>query len=114
MRLGLPTVRSNHERQLLSLPRSELGLPDAFAKDTLSAEQLAWIGGMPKQLMLNNGVFLFHGTPASDLEHLLETVEPDGRRVATASEVEDRLLYQVSMIGTHPYLHRNEAGSLHA
>ena len=91
MPLGLPTVRGNHERQLLSLPRSELGPSDAFAKHTLSAEQMAWLGDMPEQLMLSHGVFLFHGTPASDLEYLLETVEPDGCRVATTSEVEGRL-----------------------
>lgn len=41
--------------------------------------------------MLRQGVFLFHRTPASDLAYLLETVALEDSRVATSSEVEDRL-----------------------
>jgi predicted phosphodiesterase len=36
-------------------------------------------------------VFLCHGTPASDVEHFLQSVEPVGIRAATAAEVEAHL-----------------------
>lgn len=51
----------------------------------------AWVGDMAEQLMLRQGVFLFRGTLASDLAYLLKTVELEGSRVATRSEVEDRV-----------------------
>ena len=91
MPLGFPTVRGNHERQLLTLATAEMGPSDALAKNLLTSEQLAWIADMPEQLRLDDGVLLLHGTPASDLAYLLETVEPQGCRAATPAEVEDRL-----------------------
>lgn len=42
---------------------------------------------MAEHLMLRQGVFLFHGTLANDLAYLLKTVELEGSRVATRSEV---------------------------
>lgn len=91
MPLGFPTVRGNHERQLLTLAVPDLGLSDTFAMDVLTGEHLAWIQAMPERLVLSQGVLLVHGTPSNDLAYLLETVEPEGCRAATPAEVEDRL-----------------------
>lgn len=91
MPLALPTVRGNHERQLLAGHGAALGPSDAFAFDDMTPDQRAWIAEMPEQLTLSEGVFLIHGTPASDTDYLLETVTPEGCRPATPAEVEDRV-----------------------
>jgi len=87
---GWPTIAGNHERQVLTLPRERMGLTDAFTRPTLSQAQLDWMAALPVTLELD-GLFLCHGTPASDHEHFLETVEAEGIRAASMAEVEARL-----------------------
>ncbi len=96
-RRGWLTIRGNHERQLLG-DRSRMGASDAFAHDALDATHLAWLAALPAQARLASDVQLVHGTPASDLDYLLETVTPDfghhgspGLRAATAAELRQRL-----------------------
>jgi len=96
--LALPTIRGNHERQLLTLPRESMGAADAFAAAQLAGDDRDWLAGLPATLDLGSGVWCCHGTPASDLEYFLETVMPDfgrhgspGVRAARADEVAARL-----------------------
>ncbi|MCU1407715.1 MAG: metallophosphoesterase [Glaciihabitans sp.] len=87
----MPTVRGNHERQVLTPPRSALGLSDGLAFDTISADDTAWIASLPLSLSPAAGVLAFHATPTDDATYLLSTVEPSGSRPATMAEVLDRL-----------------------
>jgi predicted phosphodiesterase len=96
--LAWPTIRGNHERQLLALPADRMGPADAFARARLAEEDLHWLASLPATLDLGDGLWCCHGTPASDLQYFLETVTPDqgrdgspGVRAATAAEVADRL-----------------------
>lgn len=91
MALDLPTIRGNHERQVLTLPRDRMGLSDRHALDTLEQHHLAWFDSLPDQLTPVPGVLMVHGTPRSDVEYWLETVEPTGLRPATDAEVAERL-----------------------
>lgn len=84
--LDLPTVRGNHERQLLSLPPGRMGVSDRHAHERLSARHRAWLETLPPALWLSDAVLACHGTPDSDLTYFLETVEADGVRTATAEE----------------------------
>jgi putative phosphoesterase len=88
--LGLPTIRGNHERQILCGDPSRMGLSDRFAHLALRDDQLAWIRDLPATLRLVEDVLLVHGTPESDLGYFLETVTEQGCRVATYDEVESR------------------------
>jgi len=88
--LDLPTIKGNHERQLLSGDRESLRLSDRWARDTLRDAHLAWIAALPPRLMLDDDVLMVHGTPASDLVYFLETVTPDGCRAATPDEIAQR------------------------
>ncbi|HEY0628087.1 MAG TPA: metallophosphoesterase family protein [Sphingomicrobium sp.] len=90
MPLSLPTIRGNHERQVLTLERNRMGLSDRHAALTLRADQLDWIAGLPETLRLSPDVLMVHGTPDSDLAYFLETVTPDRLRQATEKEVEHR------------------------
>lgn len=85
-----PTIAGNHERQLLRLAPERMNASDAFTRPLLSDTQLRWLAALPETLALE-GLFLCHGTPGSDVEHFLETVEPAGLRRATEAEVAERL-----------------------
>jgi predicted phosphodiesterase len=98
MALGLPTIRGNHERQLLAVEGRALDhaplSSDEYGYAETTAAQRAWIASLPNTLRLTDAVLLCHGTPASDHHYLLETVDasaPDGCRAATHEEVRARL-----------------------
>jgi predicted phosphodiesterase len=91
MALDLPTIRGNHERQLLEQTPDRMGLSDRHAALTLRPEHLAWLGALPGTLWLTDEILLVHGTPDSDLAYFLETVTEDGIRAATHAEVKARI-----------------------
>lgn len=88
--LDLPTIRGNHERQLLTLDRAAMGASDGYAADRLDAGHRAWIASLPTSLRIGSDVLLCHGTPTSDLDYYLDHVGPDGARAATPDEIEAR------------------------
>jgi len=86
-----PTLAGNHERQILTQGPGQWGPSDAYARSQLTARELEWMAALPATLPFGPDVFLCHGTPDSDLDSLLETLEPDRLRPASAGEVEARL-----------------------
>jgi putative phosphoesterase len=90
MALNLPTIKGNHERQLLAGDPARMGASDRFAHHALRDDQRAWLSGLPATLKLADDVLLVHGTPASDLDYFLETVTQSGCGAATRAEVENR------------------------
>lgn len=90
MALDLPTIRGNHERQVLADNLGSMGPSDRRARDTLRDDQLAWLAALPPTLHLSDDVLLVHGTPSSDLVYFLETVTEAGVRPASLREVEER------------------------
>jgi putative phosphoesterase len=90
MPLGFSTIRGNHERQLLTHGPDEIGASDRFAAAALTIDQKAWLASLPETLRIGDDILLVHGTPASDLDYFLETVEGDGIRPATPAEIEQR------------------------
>jgi hypothetical protein len=63
---------------------------DAFTRPLVSAAQLGWVAALPETLALDR-LFLCDGTPVSDVDPMLETIEPGGLRHATEAEVTARL-----------------------
>ena len=90
MGLNLPTIRGNHERQVLNCALDQMGLSDKRARLTLREDQLAWFAALPETLRFSDDVVLVHGTPDSDLIYFLETVTEHGVRPATLDEVAER------------------------
>lgn len=90
MREDWPTIAGNHERQLLTFARERMGESDAFAAARLGERRRRWLAALPLTLAYSEDIFLCHGTPADDLEHFLETVEPDGLRKASEAEIAAR------------------------
>ena len=85
-----PTIAGNHERQVLTLPLDRMNATDRFTRERLSQPHLDWVAALPATMALDQ-LFLCHGTPDSDLTHFLETIEPQGLRLATDAEVARRL-----------------------
>lgn len=90
MALGLPTIRGNHERQVLAPEVAAMGASDAFAAERLQPAHRAWLAGLPATLQLTDEVFCCHGTPGNDLVYFLESVDPGGLRPATLAEATAR------------------------
>ncbi|TDV23019.1 putative phosphoesterase [Paraburkholderia caballeronis] len=90
MSLGFPTIRGNHERQVLAGDREHMGQSDRWALDRLRPDQLDWTSSLPSTLSVDEDVLLVHGTPEDDLTYFLETVTRSGCREATPEEVKCR------------------------
>jgi putative phosphoesterase len=98
MVLDWPAIAGNHERQVLTQTLDRMGMSDRHAAERLDDAQRAWIRDLPATRWLDEDVFCCHGTPASDLVYLMETVTPDfalhgstGIRAASAAELSERL-----------------------
>lgn len=91
MRQGWPTIAGNHERQMLGPDLARMSAADRYAAERLSAAQRAWLASLPVGMNPSPGLHCVHGTPASDIECFLHTVEPTGMREATSEEVASRL-----------------------
>jgi predicted phosphodiesterase len=87
MALGWPTVRGNHERQVLE--GGAMGASDRFTRAAIGDAVLAWTAAMPLS-RVEAGLFLCHAVPADDNTHWLFTVTLDGLRAATEAEVAAR------------------------
>jgi predicted phosphodiesterase len=98
MTLDWPAIAGNHERQVLTLLLERMGPTDRHAAERLNESQRAWMRALPATRWLDDAVFCCHGTPASDLVYLMETVTPafgqhgsKGIRAASAAEMTERL-----------------------
>jgi predicted phosphodiesterase len=89
--LALPTIRGNHERQLLTLSLERMGESDAYAFSQLQQRHLTWIADLPASRWLTPDVFLCHGTPDTDLVYLLEDIEDNQTRQSSNAAVAERL-----------------------
>lgn len=117
MALNLPTIRGNHERQLLTLDPGAMGLSDAYAHSVLEPRHRDWIADLPEMLWLTDAVLMVHGAPDSDIVYFLETIEGGVVRGASAQAVEARAAGVVAPLilcgHTHvPRIHRRPGGGL--
>src|SRR5260370_14407040 len=62
---GYPTIRGNHDRQVLSIDRERMGPSDRFAADLLDETHRKWLVSLPPTAWLTDEVFLCHGTPSN-------------------------------------------------
>jgi len=90
MALELPTIRGNHERQVLSLNPEHMGASDRHAFDTLDDAHRAWIAQLPAVLSPVDGVFMCHATPYNDVDCYLEDLVDGELRSAPVGRVEER------------------------
>ena len=73
-----PTITGNHERQLLTLGLAVMNQSDRFTIARLSSYHLRWLANLPSSRIIEDGVLLCHGSPASDIVYLLHDLSMDG------------------------------------
>ena len=103
--LGIPTVRGNHERQLLTFQEDQMGESDRYTANCLSTDHLSWMVQLPESLWIQDDVLLVHGTPSSDGSYFAETVEASGVRQATPAEIRDRAGKTSAALILHGHTH---------
>jgi putative phosphoesterase len=84
-------IRGNHDRQLTDRPPSKMGASDGFAHAQLTTRHLDWLASLPPTQILEDQVFMCHGSPRSDLEYLLEDVKGDCVRLSSPDQILPRL-----------------------
>lgn len=83
-------IAGNHDKQLINQMPEQHGLSDKYAFSFLNDSDLDWFKSLPGSLT-KEPFLLFHGTPTSDSTYLLETVEHGKARLATQTEISQRL-----------------------
>jgi predicted phosphodiesterase len=83
-------LAGNHERQLLEFGEKGGGESDTYAHAQLGPEVFEWMRSLRHSQPLDAHVHLCHGTPRSDVEAFLDSVEGDHTRPATAEEIAAR------------------------
>lgn len=83
-------LAGNHERQLLEFGQMGGGDSDAYAFAQLTPDVFEWMRALTHALPLDDDVFLCHGTPRSDVEGFLDSIDGDHTRPATAAEIAAR------------------------
>jgi diadenosine tetraphosphatase ApaH/serine/threonine PP2A family protein phosphatase len=97
---GAVSIRGNHDRYLIERAPEKMGSWDRPAYGQLESRHFAWLRNLPPTRLFGDGVFLCHGTPASDETYWLEAVTPDGQVAlasaesiaATAADIEHPLI----------------------
>lgn len=84
-------IRGNHDRQLVSQASETHGASDKFAFQQLNENELDWLRKLPPQAELLGEILFVHGTPKSDSTYLLETIVHGSNRIATRSEIKERI-----------------------
>lgn len=88
---GWLSLAGNHERQILTHSSERRSASDEYAHSQLTAKEFSWLKSLAASSRITSDVLLCHGTPLSDTEYFLETVQDGVVRQATASEIEARL-----------------------
>jgi predicted phosphodiesterase len=83
-------LAGNHERQLLEFADKGGGVSDAYAHAQLTPDVFDWMRSLVHACALDDEVFLCHGTPRSDVEGFLDSLEGDHTRPATPEEIAAR------------------------
>lgn len=86
------SIIGNQDRQILEATTNDLATNQtlAFVIDSLGSEPIAWLRNLPANAVIDDTVFLCHGTPTSDTTYLLEDVasgRPEVRTEATIIEL---------------------------
>ncbi|MCB9994263.1 MAG: metallophosphoesterase family protein [Hyphomicrobiaceae bacterium] len=64
--LGLPTVKGNHDENVVEKALTKMGGTDRHARERLDEAVLNWLRGLPLTLEIENEICLCHGSPRSN------------------------------------------------
>ncbi len=87
--MNIVTIRGNHDRSIAqgSTPGSSFPIHEYVASQ-LTNEQAQWLDRMPPSRVVEDELFLCHGTPEDDETYLLEKVTKNGVSLRPREEIE--------------------------
>lgn len=91
MRQPWACIAGNCDRQIVTQRPTEQNASDRYAFETLTLAQRQWLAALPATLTAHDEILLSHGTPSSNTEYLLESVEAGVAHLAHHSEIWQRL-----------------------
>jgi predicted phosphodiesterase len=91
MASGWLSLAGNHERQVLELRPGRGGPSDQYAHAQLTEAEFTWLRTLKAWHRFSDDIYLCHGSPRSDHEYLLETLDGSTLRLATPAEISARL-----------------------
>jgi predicted phosphodiesterase len=80
-------IRGNHDRRIVDRPVGEMRLSDRVAAEQITAHHLAWLRSLPATATAADDVLLCHGTPACDLDYLLDDVSTGVVSLASRDQI---------------------------
>ena len=101
--LDAVTVRGNHDRQVATLSPERMNASDRFTVEAISPAQRSWLGALPFDARVADGIVAMHASPASDTRYLMDRIQ-DGelvrdRHEAIAARLGDRVEAGVVLTG---------------
>ncbi|RZJ61275.1 MAG: metallophosphoesterase [Acidovorax sp.] len=97
MASGWLSLAGNHERQVLNLQPGRGGPSNQYAHAQLTEAEFAWMRTLQHRVRLTDDVLLCHGSPRSDHEYLLETLDGHALRLARPEEIRERLAAETAV-----------------
>jgi len=92
--LNFPTIKGNHERQLLEMQPEKMGLSDSHAYQHLRPEHWGWLRKIPAELTLHDEILMVHGVPGNDSVYLLEEVTGTNVRASSSERISKYIEHQ--------------------
>ncbi len=90
--LTIPTVCGNEDRMLLQDQTGAASASSlAFTRSRLSDRHFNWVQSLPSTIVLEDLIFLCHGTPRSDTAYLLHDVSSWGVAVKNVRDLKSEL-----------------------
>lgn len=88
MEMDVPGVQGNEDRIIFSPPHGTAVSPTwEYVTHGLTAQVLDWLRTLPATSIVEDELFLCHGTPQSDKTYLLEDVTPHGVSLKTPERI---------------------------
>lgn len=103
----IPSIRGNHDRELIERAPEEMGSWERPAHAQLSAAHLDWLQTLPFSMVFKDIAYCCHGSPLGDLDYWLETLSPEGVLETAAADrnrgAGGRYLPAADAVRTHAY-----------
>jgi putative phosphoesterase len=77
MARNFPTIAGNHDSYLRDRPPGKLGTLDRYVSEQMAPRHFSWLRTLPGTLVVNEDIFMVHGTPHSDEQPWLDTWSKD-------------------------------------
>jgi len=85
----METIQGNEDRLIYEIEEATLTNPTVqFVNSQLTNRERIWLQQLPKTKVIDNEIFLCHGTPENDSRYLLEEIKNDLVTLRSRSEIE--------------------------